>query len=179
MKIAEYIKDIEGFNGVASLYRLSEPLGYRGHIECEYVIVFAIIAFFTGTKTYIFGANKEGEVVSWVELPGSTRGTLDHATALANAGYQIGIIPNRLEAPVEENEDCVGYEFSGYLVLSKGTLLQYCGEDENMPALITVGDWLLLDEEIQSEYILEDFIAAYRDAEDVSHEDHGFFIDDD
>ena len=74
----------------------------------------------------------------------------------------------------KENEDRAVYEFAGYLVLSKGTLLQYFGSDENMPGSITVREWLLLDPEQKVEYMVDDFIAAYRDAEDVYHDDNGF-----
>ena len=70
--------------GNASLYRLTPPL--QKH---KYVIVSAVVAPYSGAETYIFPANKQGEVTDWGELEGSFRGSLDHLTALENAGYDI------------------------------------------------------------------------------------------
>jgi hypothetical protein len=97
-KIAQHVKNLTGFTGLAALYRLSEPLkGYDwgdepGPPQYEYVVVSAAVATFSGAETYIFGSNERGEVVSWTELRGSMRGTLDHAAALENAGYQVGVL---------------------------------------------------------------------------------------
>ena len=55
----------------------------------EYVVVSAAIAPFSGPETYIFGADEEGNVVDWRELPGSYRGGLDIDAALTRAGYMV------------------------------------------------------------------------------------------
>lgn len=42
-----------------------------------------------GPETYIFPADKDGKITSYSELAGSQKGTLDHATALRDAGYMV------------------------------------------------------------------------------------------
>lgn len=96
MNIAHKIKKLDGFNGEAWLFRMEPPLD-----GCEYVVVSAVhpkppkeINFLRYTdmftpETYIFGADPDGCVLSWRELPGSFRGAMDIPRALAQAGYEI------------------------------------------------------------------------------------------
>lgn len=82
------------WQGQAAHYKLSEPLSGN-----EYVVVSAvdIATRFPGyddprsmqIETYIFAADETGEVLGWGELPGSMKGTLDHAEALREAGYEV------------------------------------------------------------------------------------------
>lgn len=83
-KTARFVKDIIGWTGNAKLYRVDPPIDDSPH-----VIVSATVAPFSGPETYIFAASGEGRVISWGELTGSYRGGLDHAVALAGAGYEI------------------------------------------------------------------------------------------
>ncbi len=83
-KTAQRIKNLPGFRGEACLYKCAPPL--EGH---EYVVVSAAFAMFDGPETYIFPADKDGEVIDWGELSGSLRGTLEHEDALQAAGYAI------------------------------------------------------------------------------------------
>lgn len=96
---AYYIKDVEGFNGKASLYQLEPPMGDLMH-QYEYVIVSATdmshvnahlrnAALHQPPETFIFPANSEGEVETFNELDGSYRGGLSHEQALSNAGYCV------------------------------------------------------------------------------------------
>ena len=55
----------------------------------DFVVTSATDAQFSGPETYIFGADKTGEVVDWLELPGSFKGSLDHDAAITNAGYEV------------------------------------------------------------------------------------------
>lgn len=76
------------------LYRLSTPMkfgGYNGEFyETEYVIVSAVVAMDTQLpETYIFPATETGRKLSYVDLPGSFRGELNHRKALENAGYVV------------------------------------------------------------------------------------------
>lgn len=91
MKTATFKKMLRGFNGVAGLYELSEPLKPyaidENDSEYNYVVVSAAIAY-GGPETYIFGADENGNVLDWLELPGSSRGVYCHKTALENAGYE-------------------------------------------------------------------------------------------
>lgn len=83
MKAAIKLKEnMKGFRGVASLYHLTEPLeGF------EYVVVSSITTI-VGPETFIFGADKEGVIQDWNDLPGSLRGSLEHSDALSRAGYE-------------------------------------------------------------------------------------------
>lgn len=103
MKTATLIKDnLPGFRGHAAHYRLSVPLSpyfwadeEDGDAECAFndVVVSAVDAMFSGPETYIFGANKNGTITNWIELPGSFKGSWDHIEALRRAGY--GVEPAR------------------------------------------------------------------------------------
>jgi hypothetical protein len=84
-KTATKVKSLDSFRGDAALYELSEPLD--GH---EYVVVSASEVPMSGPETYIFGADENGEIIDWAELPGSTPGIMCHNSALKNAGYTIG-----------------------------------------------------------------------------------------
>lgn len=85
LKTATKIKD-GLLQGNARLYRLSAPHRAYDGKEYEYVIVSAAAFAY---ETYIFPANKAGEVVSWLEMPGSEQGTQSHERVLRNAGYEV------------------------------------------------------------------------------------------
>jgi hypothetical protein len=92
---AKFVRDLDGFSGDARLYRLSEPIraGYEPFDEPDervlthHVVVSGTVVAFSGPETYIFGADSEGEIISWAELPGSFQGSIDHAEAIRNAGW--------------------------------------------------------------------------------------------
>lgn len=76
------------------LYRLSTPMKYGGYngefYETEYVIVSAVVAMDTQRpETFIFPATETGRILSYLDLPGSFRGELNHRKALENAGYVV------------------------------------------------------------------------------------------
>lgn len=58
-------------------------------------------------------------------------------------------------------------DFGGWLKLDANTRMQYIGNDERFDPIITVAVWQSLPEENRGEYILEDFVAAVRDGEDI------------
>lgn len=91
MKTAHLITDnLEGFNGHAAHYRLSEPIGKSydpDFVPVSNVVVSAVTGY--AHETYIFACDKNGKVGSWSELPGSMKDTTSHAEALENAGYTI------------------------------------------------------------------------------------------
>lgn len=76
-------------------YRLEPPMAYQDWTKsgasrfARYVVVSAVSVPFSGPETYIFRSDRHGNVTRWNELPGSFRGSLDHAQALAYAGYAI------------------------------------------------------------------------------------------
>ncbi len=82
---------LDNFNGHAALYHVTPPMQSEDDDigATEYVVVSAIVNPYSGSETYIYPANATGKVVDWLELDGSIRGTLDHAAALAGAGYEI------------------------------------------------------------------------------------------
>jgi hypothetical protein len=88
-KSAVAVKSVKEAKGRACLYKLSDPLmGY------EYVVVSAAKDLrdtynnMIG-ETYIFGSDESGKIKSFLELPGSYKGGLDHQKALNDAGYDI------------------------------------------------------------------------------------------
>ena len=89
MGTATFVKRCEGMRGDARVYRLDPPMG-----EVEFVVVSAVMVetFFPAgemPETYIFPADETGEILNFGELSGSQKGTLQHATALQSAGYEI------------------------------------------------------------------------------------------
>lgn len=96
MNTAYKIKHLDGFRGEAILFRMEPPL--KGH---EYVVVSAInpkppegmnfmrYADMFQPETYIFGADPDGHVTAWGELPGSFQGAMDIPRALTQAGYEV------------------------------------------------------------------------------------------
>lgn len=85
---ATLIKNLAGWTGDARLYKVDPPMTYDDK-KTNYVVVSATTAVFSGPETYIFPANQHGEILNWLELPGSFRGGLDHTSALEGAGYSI------------------------------------------------------------------------------------------
>jgi hypothetical protein len=89
MKTAKLIKDnLTGFVGHAALYELT-PAMVNEKKKHKYVICSSADAMFTGIETFIFPANKEGNVIDWGELDGSQRGTSSHSEVLSDAGYEL------------------------------------------------------------------------------------------
>lgn len=93
---ATFVRELDGWNGDARLYRLSEMIraGYEpwedGPDErplVGFVIVSAVDHF--ATETYIFPANHDGTAVNMQELPGSFRGDCDHRRAIEGAGWVL------------------------------------------------------------------------------------------
>jgi hypothetical protein len=84
MNTATLVKDnLEGFNGHAALYRCDPK--HEGH---EFVVVSSIDNHW-GYETYLFPANDKGEVIDWMEMQGSQKGTQSHTVVWTVAGYVI------------------------------------------------------------------------------------------
>ena len=95
MKTATFIKWLTDWRGHAALFKLSEPAQVDWYLEedeeptyTDYVVVSGVVAFLGEAETLIFPADKEGEVPSMTEMPGSFRGSIDHDKALEGLGYQ-------------------------------------------------------------------------------------------
>lgn len=92
---ATHIRNLEGYMSDARLYKLSQPVMFKTKMDGPehptlYVVVSATNCPVTGRpETYIFPANEGGEVLDWLELKGSFRGELNHAKAIANAGWRL------------------------------------------------------------------------------------------
>lgn len=69
-------------------------------------------------------------------------------------------------------------EFSGWVRITPSNLRFQLITDEEEPEVITGVEWLALDEETRGDYVLEDFIAAQRDADDGELVDLQVFEDD-
>lgn len=91
MGTATFIKRCDG-NGDGRVYRVDPPMssGWGGEEvgPYEHVWVSAVTAY-GEPETWIFGCDESGDVLDWGELPGSLRGSLDHAEALRRAGYEV------------------------------------------------------------------------------------------
>ena len=94
-KTATFIRKITDWQGDAALYELSHPMREswgEDEDECKFVIVSAVMAFdHGGAETFIFPAKDADatDALSFSELPGSTRGTLDHIEVLNRCGYEV------------------------------------------------------------------------------------------
>jgi hypothetical protein len=94
---AMYIRNIDKAEmpGDARLYELDEPIAWskwEGNEEVDYRTEFVVVSGIANsfsTETYIFPANAYGKILSWLELDGSFRGSVDHERALENAGYEV------------------------------------------------------------------------------------------
>ncbi len=85
---ATLVRQLDGWNGDARLYKLSAPVQpYADVGPTDHVIVSASDVPFSGPETFIFPADAEGNVINWGEMPGSFRGSLDHAEAIRQAGW--------------------------------------------------------------------------------------------
>lgn len=80
-----------GLDCVQRLYRLDPPYvheeGEEGEIDVEYVVVSAVKNGMAH-ETLIFPANKEGEILSMLELWGRW-GTMSHLLTLDSFGYTM------------------------------------------------------------------------------------------
>lgn len=72
----------------------------------------------------------------------------------------------------------VYYEFAGWFEIDPDTKLLYCGDNENCDPIITARVWKTLSKEHRADYILEDFVAAYRDAGDYDFIESNLILED-
>jgi len=79
-RYAAFVMQVPTSFGDVRLYRLSVPLN-----GFEFVTVSAVDH--GHPETYVFGSDETGSMDECYELPGSLPGVLDHAQALARAGY--------------------------------------------------------------------------------------------
>ena len=91
---ATFIRQLPGWRGDARLYRLSQPVRYTNSDATTYVVVSAVVlpALLSQSgecETYIFPSDDKGEVLSWIQLRGSTKDTLFHEVAIEEAGWVL------------------------------------------------------------------------------------------
>ena len=89
--IAERIKKIKGSQ---MLWKVTPPIitepCYEGDTKKKFnYIITSCASVFGQPETYVFGADKNGEILDWGELDGSFKGDFDHERAIIGAGYQI------------------------------------------------------------------------------------------
>ena len=90
MKTAKLVQDnLPNFNGHAALYECFPPMKDYDGTSRKFVVCSAANIVFSGVETYILPANKKGDVIDWMEMEGSTKGTMSHSEALNNAGYTL------------------------------------------------------------------------------------------
>lgn len=81
-RYAAFVMQVPTSFGDVRLYRLSTPLN-----GFEFVTVSTVTH--AHPETYVFGSDETGSMDESYELPGSLPGVLDHAKALAAAGYIV------------------------------------------------------------------------------------------
>ncbi|MHA2428329.1 MAG: hypothetical protein ACXADB_09925 [Candidatus Hermodarchaeia archaeon] len=73
-----------------ALYRLDGQVGYNADGHTDHVFISSIVAMdHGGPECFIFPADPSGNILNYGELPGSQRGTLDHAVVIAAAGWTL------------------------------------------------------------------------------------------
>lgn len=86
---AFFVREILGMSGRAELFRFDPPIRNRGN-EISFAVVSAcIVDYINRPETYLFAADKDGEILSWEDLPGSQNGTIDIDAVLTEAGYEV------------------------------------------------------------------------------------------
>lgn len=114
MKHSRFVRVRRGRrDGVAAVYRLSEPIEYGGGYgddeedegktpkTTQYIWVSAVphVGGFEGPETYAFPFDDEtDEVLDWTELPGSYKGGMSHRKCLDGLGFPCSDIPPEVEA---------------------------------------------------------------------------------
>jgi hypothetical protein len=85
MKTAKRIKVL---NDRQAVYELSKPLNGWDDVSYSHIVVSTAIVF-GRIETYIFPSDAEGNILNWLELPGSQKNTDSHAKVLRDAGYKV------------------------------------------------------------------------------------------
>lgn len=82
--------------GAQAIYKFDPPLPTSSYDEDEsgtttYALVSASNVMFSGPEVYLFAYNDPEDFgpVSWMELPGSQKGTLSHEKVISDLGYTI------------------------------------------------------------------------------------------
>ena len=92
-KTATLIHKMEGWKwtGDACLYELSHPMQDRDGNDHKFIVISAVISFDNVIETFIFPAKDatSTDVLSYSEMDGSRRGTLDHVEVLNECGYTV------------------------------------------------------------------------------------------
>lgn len=108
------------------------------------------------------GVGPNGPYLTVIELNGSTRTFSTKKSSiceLAIAIYKVG------------NMKDIIIDFAGWIRLSPETArFQYIGLDDSLDEIINGKKWQTLNEDEQSDYIIEDIITAQRDCDDGSYE---------
>ena len=77
------IRRAVGPYGEAALYRMTPP-----YLNSSWLIISASTVM-GEPETYVFRGDPRGKIVSWNELGGSQRGTLDHKKVITDIGYRL------------------------------------------------------------------------------------------
>ena len=89
IRTATFVADVsDQFAGDAAVYRVEPPMDTDTE-PTGHVVVSSAFVMLSGPETYIFPSDEHGNVSSWLELEGSTRGNISHEDALENAGYRV------------------------------------------------------------------------------------------
>lgn len=82
---ATFLAKLDWFRGDARLYQLDIPLEGNTYV----VVSQAPDTPIAGPETFIFPSDSSGNIRTWSELPGSSKGVCSHEEVLSYAGYEV------------------------------------------------------------------------------------------
>lgn len=89
-KTAKFVREIVSKRAVQRIYRVDPPVAFADDPSrsSRYVLVSATVVPITGPETLAFPCDKDGYVLSWIDVFGRC-GTLSHEQVLREAGYAL------------------------------------------------------------------------------------------
>lgn len=82
MKTATLLRTIENEHAIQALYYMDPPFKGEAHV------IASGIRTRLAHECFLFASDESGEIANWTELSG-VRDTVEHAVAMADAGYTI------------------------------------------------------------------------------------------
>lgn len=83
--------------GQVVLVKLDEPIEYGDERKTTHYLYVSAAHIGRYEEVYLFPADKKGEVLSWLELDGSRRGTLSIRETMTEAGYDVSSWPEEIK----------------------------------------------------------------------------------
>ncbi len=89
IKVATFLDNFsDDFVGTAYFYRIKPKIKWYDEDNRVHVTSFIVVSS-TSSETFIFPANKKGQILSWEQLDGSVNEPIYPHRLLENLGYKI------------------------------------------------------------------------------------------